>query len=619
MGPRYVIFRLWFEFRKRIGYLEKQFPTKHNDKVLISLEAWKHPSSKFFFDSKDSLIFKHLPTASLEKKANEILSGKFTFFSSIPVDVDFSDQQKWHRNYENGVLFPQIHWVKIQDFSAEFGDIKFVWELSRFSFLNTIVRYDYHFEKDQSAFVFNLIEDWIDSNPMNIGPNYKCSQEISIRLFNWIFALNYYKSSPNLTPALFNKIINSINNQYQHVYKNINFSRIAVRNNHAISETLCLFIVGSLFPFLDNAKEYAKKGKKWFEEEIDYQIYDDGTYLQFSMNYHRVVVQLLTWAIALSKKNNWTLDSKVEEKASKSLEFLMVCMCKETGHLPNYGANDGALFFPLNESEYRDYRAQLNALSFAINGNALYNSNNVLEDIMWYFNCLDIPTVEIDTSGIHKFEKGGYYIYNDPLDNTKTFIRCGNHKDRPSHADNLHLDIWVGSENIVRDCGSYKYNTDSKYLNFFTGTASHNTVMLGEYNQMQKGNRFIWLNWTQSVFATFTENESEIKFEGEIKAFSFLGKNIRHKRVWTKDKGKKLWKIEDYVMHKSNLNVNQNWNISSNFLTNYELDIVNFGVNNIRLTKNNSWYSELYGKKEDGIRLQVSSSNSFIETIIKSL
>lgn len=28
------------------------------------------------------------------------------------------------------------------------------------------------------------------------------------------------------------------------------------------------------------------KRKNWFEKEISYQIYEDGTHLQFSMNYH---------------------------------------------------------------------------------------------------------------------------------------------------------------------------------------------------------------------------------------------------------------------------------------------------------------------------------------------
>ena len=48
---------------------------------------------------------------------------------------------------------------------------------------------------------------------------------------------------------IFKRIINSIYWQIDHVYKNINFSRKTVRNNHAITETLSLYLSGLLFPF----------------------------------------------------------------------------------------------------------------------------------------------------------------------------------------------------------------------------------------------------------------------------------------------------------------------------------------------------------------------------------
>ena len=68
------------------------------------------------------------------------------------------------------------HWSEIQDFSTNSGDIKYVWEKARFSFLYDLIRYDYHFDNDQSKFVFSQIEDFINKNPINKGPNYKCSQ-----------------------------------------------------------------------------------------------------------------------------------------------------------------------------------------------------------------------------------------------------------------------------------------------------------------------------------------------------------------------------------------------------------------------------------------------------------
>ena len=67
-----------------------------------------------------------------------------------------------------------------------------------------------------------------------------------------------------------------------------------------------------------------EEGLKWFEEEIAYQIYQDGTFLQFSMNYHRVVVQLLTLAIPFAEKNNDTFRAVVKKRALSSYSIMLM-------------------------------------------------------------------------------------------------------------------------------------------------------------------------------------------------------------------------------------------------------------------------------------------------------
>lgn len=62
------------------------------------------------------------------------------------------------------------------------------------------------------------------------------------------------------------------------------------------------------------------------------------------------------------------------------------------------------------------------------------------------------------------FKNGGYYIIREK--DVLTFIRCGKYKERPSQADNLHIDIWYKGENILLDGGSYKYNTEKKYIKY---------------------------------------------------------------------------------------------------------------------------------------------------------
>ncbi len=240
------------------------------------------------------------------------------------------------------------------------GKIAFCISLS-ISFATTFI-----FKEDQSEPVFGEIDSWIAANPVNCGPNWRCSQEISLRVLNWTFALHYYKNAPALTSERFARIIQSIYHQVQHVAAHIRFSRIAVRNNHALTETLALYLVGVLYPFFPESNRWKQDGKRWFEEEVAYQIYEDGTFLQFSMNYHRVVIQLFTWAIQLAHLNGESWSEVLYDRARKSLHFLRTCQDDATGWLPNYGNNDGALFFPLSESHFRDFRPQLNALARAL-------------------------------------------------------------------------------------------------------------------------------------------------------------------------------------------------------------------------------------------------------------
>jgi hypothetical protein len=88
-------------------------------------------------------------------------------------------------------------------------------------------------------------------------------------------------------------------------------------------------------------------------------VYPDGSYLQFSTNYHRVVIQLFTWAFRLAAANGDRFGEPLYDRLRRSLDLLYQMQDLPTGHLPNYGANDGALFFRLNGCAYRDFRPQL--------------------------------------------------------------------------------------------------------------------------------------------------------------------------------------------------------------------------------------------------------------------
>lgn len=611
MGFKYVTFRLWYMAKLKSGVFKMKFPQRVALKTYISLDEWKKSNSKFFFDAKSSIQFPKKKSSELQEWYVNFKKGQLIFFNSSPYSVTEDD---WITNPETGYRYDVTkHWTEIPDYSKEAGDIKYVWEKSRFTYLYYLIRYDYHYEDDTAGIVLKEILSWIDYNPINCGPNYRCSQEISLRILNWTFALYYYKNSKLLTETVFQKIIHSIYWQAKHVYENIHFSRIAVRNNHAITETLGIYLFGLLFPFFPESDKWRRRGKKWFQEEIKYQIYPDGTYLQFSMNYHRVVIQLLTWGIRLSQLNDEKLDEVIIARANASLGFLFNCMDKRSGHLPNYGANDGSLFFPLNNNDFRDYRPQLQALSLIVKEKYFQGD---FEDHCWYGLKNKSENYDLKNEEISSYPDGGYYLLRHQ--NTFTFIRCGNHKDRPSQADNLHLDLWLNGHNILVDGGSYKYNTDEKTLKYFFGTASHNTVMLDDHDQMKKGRRFIWYYWTQKLKASWKEYEDYYEFAGSISAFRHLSNDIVHNRTVRKYKSNLRWEVTDEILNKQNLSIKQIWHplppdsIALTFKSFDEHD------NNIQCKKSTGWYSPNYGKKIENDLVIFSTRTNKIRTTIEA-
>ena len=133
-----------------------------------------------------------------------------------------------------------------------------------------------------------------------------------------------------------------------------------------------------------------------------------------------------------------SFDKKILNKLSLSLDFLYQHQDKKTGWLPNYGNNDGALFFPLNSDHYRDFKPQLQAFGLLL-GHKLYDK--IYEDAFW-FGLMDNKqrSKPNKTKSILNYETGGFYGFRDA--ESLTSIRCGKYQDRPSHADALNIDIW---------------------------------------------------------------------------------------------------------------------------------------------------------------------------------
>jgi hypothetical protein len=189
-------------------------------------------------------------------------------------------------------------------------------------------------------------------------------------------------------------------------------------------------------------------------------------------------------------------------------------------------------------------------------------------------------------------------------------VVCASYKDRPSQADNLHLDVWYNGKNILRDGGSYLYNTDKTIVKYFFGTESHNTVMLGDSDQMQKGSRFIWVNWSKALRAEWKGSKGGvIEFIGAIKAYDTIG-NIRHNRRVAIDFSKREMIVEDSMEGEAGSLMRQIWHPTAD---------IKFSQpdSNCTIKKSKRYYSNTYGQNEEANQIEFFTSGKKITTVLK--
>jgi len=543
-GIGFCVFRTQYALRKKFGLLKRKFLTRPWSE--ITLADWLRPSldaqpasflrrhrtngRRFFFESSGLLGLNKRYKEKIVPKADEILQDQFQYF--FDKNHDLGSGPDWFLNPVTGQrAHPDKHWCDISLFDPNVGDIKFIWEPSRFAWAYTLVRAYTATGQDRYAEKFwSLFESWLEANQPNMGPNYACGQECAIRLMAMCFAL-YALSEANASTAERKiKLITAIAVHADRIEKNINFA-ISTRTNHSLTEAAGLYTAGMLFPEFQRADCWFERGKKVLTNEGLKQIYSDGSYIQHSMNYHRLMLQDFLWVLRLAQLNGDSFCEQMVSRVAKAVEFLYQMQDESSGRVPNYGANDGAMIIPLNNCDYLDYRPVVQAMHYLLNGRKLYKSGIWDEDLVWFFGSKALDAkVEPLPQQSQKYEAGGYYTLRNS-DNW-AMLRCHSYRDRPSHADMLHLDLWWKGINVLRDSGTYMYNCDEPWQDYFGSTAAHNTIVVDGRSQMRKLSRFMWSNWTKSKLSTAKSFENGFAkiIQGEHYGYKHQGNNIVHRR-----------------------------------------------------------------------------------------
>jgi hypothetical protein len=236
--------------------------------------------------------------------------------------------------------------------------------------------------------------------------------------------------------------------------------------------------------------------------------------------------------------------------------WLEVLTDKNSGDVPNIGANDGAKLFPTFKSEYRDYRRSVQWANLEFNNRLVYVLS---ENDKFIFNKLgintetanlDLPVDDIQLNG----DEDGFFIYRKK--SILLVFKRPIFKFRPSQSDALHIDLWIDGQNILRDGGSYSYNTSFDKSNYYNGVESHNTVQFDGRNQMPRFSRFLFGSWLKEHKFNFYQSNKSIYISTGYN--DYLG--VFHQRTLTFSEKELL--IEDSVKN-FKMSAKINWRLKA--------------------------------------------------------
>ena len=492
-----------------------------------------HGAPAFFFSCADRRRYRpvfdrwdragHSPQAV----ADAVALGTFRYFEHAPVHAGCPPD--WHLNPFTGVrACATRHWSRVDE--AALGDVKAIWEPSRFGFTYALVRAYWRTGDERYAERFwGLVEDWETHNPAWLGVNWRCAQEVSFRAMAWCFALYGFADASPTSAARVLRLAKLLRRAGTRIERDLRHA-ISQQNNHGISAGVGLLTIGTLFPEFPEARRWRRKGRRAVEALGRTLIYDDGAFAQHSTNYHRLMLHDYLWAFRLTDVTGEPLTTELRDRVARAGEFLFHLQDDATGRAPQYGHNDGALVLPLNNCDCLDYRPVTQAIAFLVHGTRRWASGPWDEDLLWLFGP-DALCAERDRTPRPDFRApiGGYYVLRGK--ESAVVTRCGTYRHRPAQPDMMHVDLWWRGENLAIDAGTYSYGDGQALGLALSSTAAHNTVTVDGQDQMERFGKFLWFPWLRAKVEREAASPCGVLKYFEGGQDGYLKRGVSHRRA----------------------------------------------------------------------------------------
>ena len=487
---------------------------------------------------------KYNPSQLQEYLSEDLNLNSFSFFNS---KIELEDKVNWCKDYNNNRSITSKYYTKYkrQNFN-EVGDIKYVFEPSRFYFLPFLSLYHIAYNDEKSIKIIEqVLSDWSDQNPFLESIHWTSGIEVGIRSINLIYTHQVLSSDNKLTESIDKKIKALI--LYNYKFLKHHLSLYSSANNHLVAELSGLTVISSYF----SSSQINKDRKRWIKmlySEIMKQINDDGVNMELSTHYHAEVTDHFFNALKFIEASSEVIPKAVQKRFKKMFNFLShVDYC---GNKTIFGDNDnGYLVFPYYSKKFSIYNSLLQTSDLQYNTSFSRGTLDLRNVLIFGTNTEINAEKNVDLSIKDAiFKTSGYMFLYDNENQAKLAIDFGDIGDKISaahgHSDILHFTFEVFGEPILIDAGTYQYHSKyEKERAYFRGVKAHNTISINNQDQALALSRMSWINTPEVELLDYTNDENSSSVLAKHDAYNALG--IVHQRQIVFNKKDKLINIKD--------------------------------------------------------------------------
>lgn len=313
--------------------------------------------------------------------------------------------------------------------------------------------------------------------------------ETAIRIYTtWLPCMEIFRKSPNFDDELWSVFLSSVHDHATFLLGH--YTNHCRSSNWLTMECGALLQMGVMFPEMKDAKLWREEGYRRVMYEILYSFDQDGVHMERTPIYHMVASLSFLQAVRLLQLNGYYVPSYAMARLEKSAEFLQKIMKPDfsTPMIGDADRNDlltrrcdtsiyegmNLTFFPDDLNEMRSYFRMMGELTgredFRFlatggkSGQAPSENDAFLSD-----------------AGIYAM-RTGFAENSDYVLLQMVKLERGE-KSSHSHNDTAHLEVMLGGEDIVIDCGRFIYNTSiwKDWRHYFTSAVAHNTLYVDDH------------------------------------------------------------------------------------------------------------------------------------------